>query len=250
VCDSQRGGVLIELSIAIPILLCGIMIAILTASLSQARAVLTSSVGNSVRLAASRSESELFGGSPPIGAVENFNEGGLEPVLKYISHRITPEVAKATYDKWIEESLGESLGSSSCNLTSILESGCGGQEEYGADRKYLYALIYALQEIRHGIGPTVRFPCDPTKSEVEGGGIGCVKCTFVPESELINFGYSPTTFGIRCELAPDLGVITPIMRLLSIWSGTGSSNGGAPIILSRHKIIDSDYKKLAGALRG
>ena len=48
--------------------------------------------------------------------------------------------------------------------------------------EYIYAFVYLNQGLSEAIGPTVKFPCDPTASPAaatEDAGPGCVGCEFL-----------------------------------------------------------------------
>lgn len=234
---NQRGALFVELAVVLPLSTLALFFALWFSLYVQGRAVLTSAVSNAVRLAGSRSEASLLGSSEGlIQAVNSYLAGGnfdyLQPYL--VVGGIDGAKAKERLESEFVQSFDESM-------YQVLSAPGGA--------KYIYALIYAVQEVKFGLGNgAVRSPCDPQSTDLDGGA-GCLDCRILSPQDLAeDFVQLGEEFGLECSFAPDIGLLGGVQRLLSSVSGIdqGTVRSSSAWVITRRKIIDPDFISTSG----
>lgn len=236
----ERGGYLVEFALGLPVVLLLIFIVIWISVILHARSTLTVVLGQALRLAATRGDSSLVGTDiiPDIQAWTG-DPAQVAPPASLNQFLASPDLEATTYwDYYNTVSLDPVFGG---------VAGTSGSVRLNETQpEYIYALVYFNQSLRQSIGPTVRFPCDPTLAD----GSGCVSCVFLNPNSLFSNAVGPQDpwdtavdgpiprrrLGMECQYRPSSVFLDPVVKLLRIIAGPAAIS---PIIITRTKYHDA-----------
>lgn len=235
--QNVAGATMIEFLMFFPVFLLGLFIMIWLGVAMNARGALSSAVDNGVRLAATRSNGQLYGkvqvSSDP--AISSRRVGSIPQIDNWIASD------GGTLDRsGLIVSDGNQLSKYDDKLPTIFHD--PSVAEYDTLSKlpaaYTYAIVYIVQAMRMSTGESLRYPCDPH----EAGGDNCLLCRPVnPVTFTDTDPFSPRTgtsdvsiltrrFAIRCDFKPAPYLLKPILKLLGLMTGSESGESDIGVI--------------------
>ena len=255
--NRESGVALIETIIVLPLFLILVFFFIWLGSALNAKAALTSAVGQAVRLAITRGNE--FTIPTPLFAVVDEWQNSTEVIppsalTEVLCHGIEPDKCITIYQQC---TYGRLFG---------IANVPGGIRQ--VPREYLYAMIYLNEAMRQSLGGMVKFPCKPDTSSVglcpadiydaiadAPSGEGCMLCIFldtrhvppmIPVAQVsiqeINDNYPPkvddpkwlrSKIGIECGYHLSATVTRPLQRLLG-------AIGGGDFVLTTRAVYQAD----------
>lgn len=227
--NCNRGAVLAELALSLPIFLLLVYIIIFVGVMLNAKASLGNAMGTGLRLAATRGNDFAIGQEIlPIlsewhrtGSLSNPELDLLYQVLfANVSHGSPPEYL----NRYKACLLGDTFPQASAQINNLND----------LPAPYLYTLVYLNEALRKSIGNQVKMPCraDGAAPICDSGswnyqisdddGPGCVSCQLLNPDDPSGGGqYSGTEFplsrmAVECAYEPDNLITRPIVGLFRL----------------------------------
>lgn len=251
---TEKGATMIEFILFFPVFLCALYLIIWLGVIVNARGALRAAVDNGVRLAATRGKAELYGKTDPA-----------DPVVKYGA---IPDI-----DRWVytNTNFGTTYSGSSnspdrsglltqkpqdiqkydqgvAQVFSGLAPNSTGTYNFLSEMppEISYAIAYIVQNLRMGVGESLRYPCNPRGPD----GDNCLLClpinptTFdqspmVANAADINSNILNRRFAIKCEFKPAPFLLRPLLNLIAMVSGQNAGSGNSVGVISYYSFFDS-----------
>ncbi len=227
---TSSGATLVEIAIALPLFMFGILVMLWLGIALNAKASLTFALGNSLRLATTRADANLTG-ADLIQALHDWHaDSSMSPstVQKYLA---SPDRYDDFYAYYGTESL------------RYFRNGASNITLHDVPLEYVYALVYMNEAMRQSTGSALRYPCDPAGAGSEDGS-DCLLCVFLNPD--INQAYTtldvssvplnPKQIALECSYQPNQFLLSPLMGMLRAM--TNNPNAANALILKRRAFIE------------
>ncbi|MCO6431307.1 MAG: pilus assembly protein [Deltaproteobacteria bacterium] len=232
----SRGASIVEFVLLLPLFLFLMLFFIWYGVSLNAKTSLISAVTNGVRLAATRGKASVYrkvgniaGLDTWAGAISDIDEAHTTGPTARVGNPggllVSPHEVFDVYNAKATSTFGR-------GMLSI------------PFPEYTYAVAYAVQMMRMSVGSALRFPCDPYGAD----GDGCLMCRPVnPDTysdapytaPLDATGTAARRIAVRCDYKPKSVVLTPLLRMLSIVTGTSTTGGAGFGVISHAASFDN-----------
>lgn len=234
----QVGGVATEAALVLPLFLFCIFAILWIGTALHANNALTTSIFKALRLSVTRGDAAKVG-SYPISALNKWaaleDMSGAE--ITHLHELLkSPDIDWLTASEFHNSHTIEELHSR-YDISSLQD----------LPPRFLYALAYMYQGMRESIGPSLRYPCDPSAP----GNEGCLSCSFFLADPELGFPLRRVAgepggmrsgddipldgVGLNCEYKPALFLVTPAMNALGALLGRSE----APLVHLRSRLFFS-----------